>query len=232
MMRIKDLPESERPREKAMRHGLETLSNIEVLAIIIGSGVKDYSALDISARLIAISDGFQELENATYNRIQEVAGMNKISALRLGAVFELCRRIEKARYEVVKGPLDAKGIYNKYRHDFIMETQENLILVFLNKRGAIIKEKRMYRGTAEYFPISISEIIAELLANKCFAFLLVHNHPSGRAFPSDDDLISTKVLLEEAARLKITLKDHLIIAHDGYYSFNDNGLISMRGKKH
>lgn len=230
-MRIKDLPESERPREKAMRHGLETLSNIEVMAIIIGSGVKDYSALDISTRLITMTNGLRVLENATFNKIQEVAGINQISALRLGAVFELCRRIEKARYEATDKALDAKSIYNRYRHDFIGETQENLILVFLNKHGAILKEKRMYRGTGEYFPISISEIIAELLSNKCFTFFIVHNHPSGQAQPSDDDLIATKVLYDEATRLKITLKDHVIIAREGYYSFMENNLIKMRGKR-
>lgn len=230
-MRIKDLPESERPREKAMRHGLETLSNIEVMAIIIGSGVKDYSALDISTRLITMTNGLRVLENATFNKIQEVAGINQISALRLGAVFELCRRIEKARYEAVSGPLDAKGIYNRYRHDFVGDAQENLILVLLNKQGAILKEKRMYRGTGEYFPISISEIIAELLSNKCFTFFIVHNHPSGQAQPSDDDLIATKVLYDEATRLKITLKDHVIIAREGYYSFMENNLIKMRGKR-
>lgn len=83
----------------------------------------------------------------------------------------------------------------------------------------------MYKGTAEYFPIAIGEILSELLANKCFAFIVVHNHPSGETQPSDDDLISTKMLASEAARLKIKLVDHIIISDRSYFSFAEHNLI-------
>lgn len=229
-MRIKDLPLSERPREKALRHGIETLSNIEVLAIIIGSGVRDCSALDIATKLITITNGLRYYDVVTFHKIQEVAGINQISALRLSAVFELVRRIEKTKSEPPPRPLNAEGIFNKYKSELADETQEQLILLFLSRRGAIVREKRMYKGTGEYFPISVSEIISELLANRCLSFALVHNHPSGEATPSDEDLISTKVLADEAARLRINLKDHVIIAQDTYYSFAEHELIKMRAK--
>ena len=88
----------------------------------------------------------------------------------------------------------------------------------------------MYKGTGNYFPISVSEIISEILANRCLSFFLVHNHPSGEPFPSDDDLISTKVLDDETSRLRIKLKDHIIIGRDAYYSFAEQGLIKMSAK--
>jgi len=229
-VRIKDLPLSERPREKALRHGIETLSNIEVLAIIIGSGVRDCSALDIATKLITITNGLRFFDAVTFHKIQEIAGINQISALRLSAVFELVRRIEKTKSEPQPRPLNAEGIFNKYKSELADETQEQLILLFLSRRGAIVREKRMYKGTGEYFPISVSEIISELLANRCLSFALVHNHPSGEATPSDEDLISTKVLADEAARLRINLKDHVIIAQDTYYSFAEHELIKMRAK--
>lgn len=229
-MRIKDLPLGERPREKAFRHGIETLSNIEVLAIIIGSGVRDCSALDIAAKLIAITNGLVNLDGVTLAKIQEVSGINQISALRLSAIFELFKRIEKSRIEGVPAPPNAPEIFNKYRREFDDETQEQLLILFLSRRGHIIREKRMYKGTGNYFPISVSEIISEILANRCLSFFLVHNHPSGDPFPSDDDLISTKVLDDETSRLRIKLKDHIIIGRDTYYSFAEQGLIKMSAK--
>ncbi|MFA7067500.1 MAG: DNA repair protein RadC [Acidaminococcaceae bacterium] len=229
-MRIKDLPASERPREKAFRYGFETLSNVELLAIIIGSGVKNYGALDIAARLIAKVNGLYNLRSASLEKIKEVEGINHISALRLGAVFHLLNRMEKSRIDDNKGPISSQDIFYKYKEYFRIETQEQFILLMMSKNGEIISEKKMYKGTSEYFPVSIREIISELLSAKCFRFIVVHNHPSGEIVPSDNDLIATKVLCDEASRLRIELCDHIIIGKEKYYSFVEHNLIKMREK--
>ncbi len=224
-MRIKDLPKEERPREKALRYGVDNLSNIEILAIVIGSGVHKSSALDIASALIAEAGGLHQLEFCSLDRIQKVSGIKQISALRLAAVFELLKRVEAARFDSSKEPTTTESIFNKYKLEFLHENQERFILLFLSRRKAIIGEKKMYRGTAEYFPLSIGEILSEILAAKCFSFIVLHNHPSGEIRPSDDDLISTKILQSEAARLKIKLMDHIIIGDQSYYSFADHDLI-------
>jgi len=224
-VRIKDLPEAERPREKALRYGIASLSNIEILALVIGSGVRDQSALDIAAHLIAEAKGIHHIENCSLERIEKIRGIKKISALRLAAVFELLKRVEKTRLECVSEPVHPKAIFEKYKLEFARETQEQFALLFLSRRRMITGEKIMYKGTAEYFPIAIGEILSELLANKCFAFIVVHNHPSGETQPSDDDLISTKMLASEAARLKIKLVDHIIISDRSYFSFAEHNLI-------
>jgi DNA repair protein RadC len=224
-VRIKDLPEEERPREKALRYGIDSLSNIEILAIVIGSGVVQNSALDIAAALIAEAGGLHQLEYCSFERIQKISGMKEISALRLAAVFELLKRVDKTRFDSLNNPVTTETIFNKYKHDFLLENQEHFILLFLSRRKTVVKEKKMYRGTAEYFPLSISEILSELLSSKCFSFIVLHNHPSGEIKPSDEDLISTKILESEAARLKIKLVDHIIIGDRSYYSFADHNLI-------
>ncbi|MDY0345252.1 MAG: DNA repair protein RadC [Bacilli bacterium] len=229
-MRIKDLPLEERPREKALRYGIQSLSNIEVLAIVIGSGVKNSSALDIASKLISAANGLHFLENCSLEKLQSVSGMKKISSLRLAAVFELFKRVEATRLERSSEVVNAEVIFNKYKLDFIAENQEHFVLLLLSRRGMIVGERKLYRGTAEYFPLSVSEILAEVLSNKCFSFIVLHNHPSGEIKPSDDDLISTKILESEAARMKIKFVDHIIIGEKSYFSFADNNLIKMRGK--
>lgn len=229
-MRLKDLPASERPREKAFRYGFEALSNVELLAVIIGSGVKNASALDISARLIAKVNGLHNLRLVSLEKIKEVVGISDISALRIGAVFQLLSRIEKSQIDADIGPKSPQDIFYKYKDYFRGETQEQFILLMMNKNDEIISEKKMYKGTSQYFPVSIREIISELLSAKCFHFIIVHNHPSGETSPSDNDLIATKVLFDEALRLKIKLRDHIIIGKENYYSFAEHSLINMREK--
>jgi len=227
-VRIKDLPKEERPREKALKYGVDTLSNIEVLALIIGSGIKGCSALDIAALLISSSRGLHLLKESSVDKLRKTSGMSVASSLRLAAAFELSARVEKARADAEKAPFSTKGILEKYKEEFTTAHQENLIIIMLNHRGEIIAEKRMYKGTKDNFPISVSEIMSELLINRCSSYVVLHNHPNGDLVPSDDDLISTKVLLEEAQKLRIKMRDHIIISDRGYYSFLENGLINNR----
>jgi DNA repair protein RadC len=228
LVRIKDLPEWERPREKALMNGFGALSNVEVLAIVIGSGVKDYSALDIASSLIAKTKGLHQLKEASFDKICDVSGISTIMALRLGATFELLRRVEQSRSMDGERRLSAPDIFKKYKDEIGDSPQEHFIIIFLSRRGAIIGENKMYKGTGDTFPISIREILSEVLANRCLSFTIVHNHPSGDIKPSDNDLIATKVLGDEASRLKILLRDHVIIGRDEYYSFAENHLIDER----
>lgn len=225
MSRIKDLPENERPREKAFRYGLNSLTNIELLALIIGHGVKGHNALEIATQLIIKGKGLHLLKNLTHEQMKEVPGLNKVSSLRLGAVFTLFKRLEEDRLNQKQKRLTPPELFLKYREQFYDEFQEQFLLLFLNHRGEIVKERKLYKGTAQYFPLSLSEIFAELLSYKCFSFLIIHNHPGGDPYPSDEDLISTKVIKDEAKKLKITLKDHLIISYDTYFSFIENKLL-------
>ncbi|MFA5480927.1 MAG: DNA repair protein RadC [Bacilli bacterium] len=224
-MRIKDLPISERPREKALRYGIESLSNIEVLALIVSQGVKGSSALDIASLLISGANGIHNLTKMSLDNVQKIAGLSRITALRLMAVFEVYKRLDKAEIDALDERLTAEIIFKKYKEEFATASQEQFIIVLLNRRGQFQFEKRMYKGTADRFPLSVSEIIGELLSHNCSSFIIVHNHPNGKIEPSDDDLIATKVIAEEAAKLRIFLRDHVIISEHAYFSFSDRGLI-------
>lgn len=225
MSRIKDLPASERPREKATLYGFDSLTNVELLGLIIGHGVKGHSALDVATQLLIKAKGLHLLKNLTSEQMKEIPGLNQISALRLGAVFTLFSRIEEDRLSKKNARLSPHELFLKYREYFYDEFQEQFLLLFLNTRGEIIKEQKMYKGTSQYFPLSLSEVFAELLSHKCFSFIIIHNHPGGEAYPSDEDLISTIVIKDEGLKLKIKLRDHLIISTDSYYSFIENKLL-------
>ncbi|MDY0100884.1 MAG: DNA repair protein RadC [Bacilli bacterium] len=225
MPRIKDLPINERPREKALLYGLEALTNIELLAIIIGQGVKGHNALDVATQLLIKAKSLHLLKNLNLEQMKEIPGLNQISSLRIGAVFTLFSRFEEDRLNKKSCRLTPHELFLKYREYFYDKFQEQFILLLLNTRGEIIKEIKMYKGTAHYFPLSMGEVFAELLSHKCFSFVIVHNHPGGEAYPSDEDIISTIVIKDEALKLKIKLKDHLIISADSYYSFLENKLL-------
>ena len=221
-MGIKELPKLDQPRAKATHYGLSSLSDIELLTLLIGNGYKGISALEISTSLLTNFKGLLNLSNATLSELKEVKGIKEAKAISLLAIFEFHKRLSiKVQEEEVDEEIDSEYLYNKYKDSLLASHQENLVIVILNKYRKIIFEKTLYIGTENNVAFSYKDIWRELLVHKGRSFYWIHNHPGGKATPSREDTIFTSELFLESKRIKIPLIDHLIIGENGYYSFQN-----------
>ncbi len=222
-MKIKELPPELRPREKALHHGIENLTDEELLTLIIGSGVKGCSALDISRNLLGTYLSLSSLANTNFSSLEEHFGLSKNTALRLLATFEFHNRLNSPFYQHHYSINSAEDIYMRYRY-LENYSQEVLAIVMFNRKRVIIKEKILYKGTNENVNISVKEIYTELIMSRCSSYALIHNHPDGISEPSEDDIFFTNLIEETCNNLNIKLYDHIIIYPGGYYSFAQNSL--------
>lgn len=222
---IKDLEENERPREKALRFGIDYLSDIELLALLIGFGGKNNSALDIAFTLLKDSNGLSNLLNYDYESLMKIKGINKVKAINILAIREIMKRIERLQLPNKAHIISAKDIYKMYRLKYIEATNEEVRLILLNNLNQIIKEEVIGLGSLNDVGIDIRLIFHKILKNNCHKFILIHNHPTGDSRPSKNDLFFTNEIKNKSNELALKLLDHIIIGKNNYFSFKDHALI-------
>lgn len=221
MSKIDDLPTLDKPREKAARFGIETLSDEELLALIINVGTVGHSSLDIAREVLNDCHSLTALYNKPYQYFHSFKGLKRVNALKLAATIEIAKRMnEKTRlvYEE-KGEVNSDSLYQRYALSLVGQAQENFVLVILNKNKQIIFEKILYKGDDENVTISPREIIHLLVLHNGYYFYLIHNHPNNSLSPSVSDITFTKKINKRAEKIGVKLLDHLIIGQTGYYSF-------------
>ena len=219
MGKINDLPKLERPREKALHYGIEKLSDYELLAILIASGCKDSSAIDIAFAMLRNSNGLANLVTKQFSDLVHIKGMGKIKAIKIEAAFEIARRFQSLKQVEGEEALDSDMVFQMFRPrllNIFNVNYENLYLIILNKQKRIIHEINLYKGNENYV---MRQIIQQVLLHNGHFFYIVHNHPSGELKPSEDDVIFTLAIVNECKKMNIKMIDHLIIAEKGYYSF-------------
>ena len=206
-MKIKNYPQEERPREKAYYYGIESLSNVELLALILRTGNKQESVLELAQRLI-----------------NEVGGLAK--AIEILAVIELTKRLRQVQgiSSVIKEPIDG---YNLVKDKLMFEQQEKVIILCLNSRLEVMKEKTVFIGSNNISIISGRELFKEALICGSSRIMVIHNHPSGNPTPSSEDVETTKRLYKMAEELEIEVIDHLIIGRNKFYSFASKEIIEV-----
>ena len=217
MAKIKELPKLERPREKAIRYGISSLSNEELLAILLRTGTKDSSALDVAHKLNSGSRGLNNLFLMPYESLTDVRGVGPSKALILAACFELSKRYQRSFYGD-SGKVNDEDIYQRYINRLLHEEKEVLIIVILNQRLEIIYEEEIYSGGDSLLLCSPSEIVKKVIRHHGKNFYLIHNHPSGDYHPSKNDCYTTDEIVRLAKRVDIELIDHLVVGNAGYYS--------------
>ena len=216
---IKDLPILDRPREKALRYGINSLSDIELLTLIISKGYQGSSALEISSTLISKFNGLENLSKVSTKELTKVKGIKEAKALNLIAIFEFAKRISIKKAENSDQiEVTSDSLYTKYKY-LVDAHQENLILILLNHGKNVSFEKTIYIGTENNMIYSYKDIWREILNHHARYFYLIHNHPAQSSSPSKQDIIFTSELMVEAQRIGVPLIDHIIIGDDGYYSF-------------
>lgn len=216
---IRNLPTLDRPREKALRYGLSSLSDIELLAIILGSGYRDNSVMEISTQLISKYGGLNGLCSLPLVELKKNKGVKNVRALNIATIFEINRRIETKNIENSEEPIDEIYLYNKYKNIITGLKQESIFIIILNRNKHIIFEKNLSTGSEDSVLVSFHSIYRELLLHDGKYYYLIHNHTNGDHNPSKLDIKATKRLFIESDTMGIPLLDHIIISEKGYYSF-------------
>lgn len=228
VIKIKDMPLEARPREKALFYGVESLSNDELLALIISSGCRGESALDISKHLLSENLTLTTLSKISAKQFMSYKGVKEATALKLASIFMLAKRLnEEALIAKNDAPIKIEDIVKKYSLELNLFDQEKLILLMLNKKKKLIKEKVIALGGKENINICYTTILKNLISSSCTYFYLLHNHPHGVYNASDEDIIFTHQVKDMAKRHKILLLDHLIFSSDGCYSMGKDEHIKM-----
>ena len=218
------LPQEDRPYERCIRHGVQSLSNRDLLAVILRTGAKGRNVLELAGELLKLvpeREGFTGLRRLSLTELSKVKGIGKVKAVQLKCLLEIARRM--AREEVGEGTyfMSPSTVANYYMEDLRHEEQEVLLLLMLNQRGRLIKERYMFKGTVNASVISPREIFVEALSARAVQIILLHNHPSGDASPSQEDLNVTRRIKEGGQLLGIALTDHIIIGEHTYVSLRE-----------
>lgn len=221
-IKIKQLPETERPYEKLELYGEKVLSNAELLAIIIKTGTKNETSVNIAQRVLNLNDNKEEglnfLRYLTIEELSKIKGIGRVKAIQLKAVCELASRMSKpTNYKKikVKSPVDIARIFME---EMRFEKIEIAKLVILNIRNEIIKIVNLTRGGSNFTNISMKDIMVEPIKMQAPKIALVHNHPSGNPKPSNADIEITRKLNRIATELSIELIDHIVIGNMSYIS--------------
>lgn len=223
---LKQLAEADRPREKMMQKGAEALSDAELLAILIGSGNTDESAVTLMQRVLASCDhSLSQLSKWDMNHFARFKGLGPaksltiLAALELGKRRKLEERPERAR---IASSADIYELFHPLLCD--LPTEEFWVLL-LNQAGKVIEKVRISRGGIDQTTADVRSILREALMARATQIALVHNHPSGNTRPSNDDRRLTEQVRQAAHVMSIRLIDHLIVTDGAYFSFNDEGLL-------
>jgi len=218
-MKIKDIPEQNRPRERFIKYGPETLSDSELFAIILRTGTLNENVIDVSNRLIK-EYGLNNLFDCSLKELQKIKGIGPSKAMQILAMSELGKRYSQAK-NPIKKITSAKDVFDLFHERLKDEKQEKFIILMLNSKNHLIGEKEISKGTLDSTITHPREIFRYAIKNSAAKIILIHNHPSGDPEPSGEDLSITKTLFESGNLLGIKLIDHVIIGNKEYYSFKE-----------
>ncbi len=221
---IKSWAEEDKPREKLLLKGKSALSNAELVAILIGSGNTEESAVELSKRILQLANNnLNELGRKDVSDFMQLKGIGEAKAISIVAALELGRRrqvTESMERKVIIGSRDAYQLMAPILADLSIE---QFWVLFLNQANKIIIKKQVSSGGITGTVADIRIIFKEAISSGATSMILFHNHPSGNLKPSKQDLDLTQKMKEAGKTLDIPILDHLIISHTGFYSFADEG---------
>ncbi len=221
---IRDMPEDERPRERLTRLGARVMSNAELLAIMMRTGVGGENVLRLAERLLAHFEGLNGIARASLAELRTVNGIGPAKAVEIKAALELGRRLLASAPEErprVTSPADAA---NLLMSEMMLLEQEHLRTVLLDTRNHVLRVETVYQGSLNTSVVRIGELFRHAIKENAAAMIVAHNHPSGDPSPSPEDVHVTRQIRQAGALLDIELLDHIIIGHQRYVSLKERGL--------
>ncbi|MDG4655366.1 DNA repair protein RadC [Ectobacillus antri] len=225
MSGIRDMVREDQPRERMLTEGASSLSNTELLAILLRTGSKEESVLTLANRILHHFDGLRLLKDATVEEITEIHGIGTAKAVQIMAAFELGRRMVRLEYKQrysIRNPEDcAKYMMEEMR--FLQ--QEHFVCLYLNTKNQIIHRQTVFIGSLNASIVHPREVFREALRRSAASLICLHNHPSGDPSPSREDIEVTKRLTECGKIMGVELLDHIIIGEHKFVSLKEKGYI-------
>jgi DNA repair protein RadC len=226
---IKKWPEDERPRERLLKFGASGLSAAQLIAIILRTGSRDKSAIELARELLLHFNGLQEMEDAATAEFSNIKGMGSAKITQLKAAFELGRRLLQSEKEYTfQTPSfkNSREVYEYYRPKFYGLKKERFLCALLDAKNRVFKETITSEGTLTSSLVHPREVFREAIKEAAASVLFVHNHPSGDPNPSRDDINITKRLVETGKVIGINVLDHIIVTDGNYLSLLEKGYMS------
>ncbi|MDI6737649.1 MAG: DNA repair protein RadC [Nanoarchaeota archaeon] len=220
-IRIKDLPQQERPRERLMRYGTSALSNAELLALIMRTGTKEENILSLSNRLLKEYD-IRAISTANVSELQKVCGVGEAKSCQLVACFELSRRLASYQHDpkpFIRSAADAAKIFMESLRG---AKKECLCLVLLDSKNRLISSPTVSVGDINGSIANPREVFRAAITHSASRLFVVHNHPSGDPAPSEADIVLTEKLIEAGELLGINVLDHVIIGDGEWWSWRES----------
>lgn len=224
---VQEMPIDEQPRERLQRYGAESLSEAELIAIILRTGIQGQNAVETARQMIRTAGSLHQLSRMRWQDMRGVPGVASVKALTLEAVFELGRRVASApqgeRF-TIRCPEDVYAHFGPRLRD---ERVEVFTVAFLNAAKVLIGHKMISRGGTTSTIVEPGEVFRQAMIHDAHSIIVMHNHPSGNLRPSDADIQLTRRLIEAGKLVGIALEDHLIIAGHQFVSLRSNGNLSF-----
>ena len=219
-IKIKELPELERPYEKLEQKGEKNLSNAELLAIIIKTGTKEETSVQLAQRILNLNDNEKKdlnfLQSLTLQELMQIKGIGRVKAIQIKAACEFAIRMFQAKI---------------FMSELKFEKKEKLKQVILNNKNEVIKIKEIATGSTNFINVPVKDILYEPLKMGANKYIIVHNHPSGDSTPSNDDIIFTNKLYDYSILVGIELIDHVVVGNMNYTSIFDIILNEQNNEK-
>lgn len=219
MRKITEIPSHDKPREKLVQRGVESLTSKELLMVILGRGVKGRDVVALAGDVLKIME--DEPDNLTLKKLTGIKGIGKAKAGQILASFEIAKRYLLKPEMKINNTEDVLSLVTDIRN----KKQEHFITITLTGASNVIEKRIVFKGTINYSIVHPREIFADALADRAAGIIFVHNHPEDDAKPSEDDIKITKQLCEASKLLGIQVIDHIIVTKDDYFSFQSEGLL-------
>lgn len=215
----------ERPREKALKYGVDSLSNRDLLALLLRCGYKGQSVLQLADQLLSEAKGIVNIANMSVDDFTTIKGISKIKAIEIMACFELTKRVKYESLLTAKAVQSPKIIADYLMHKIGNKQQEHFVVLFLNTKHHILAEQTIFIGSLNASVVHAREIFKAAIAHSSARILIAHNHPSNDCIPSEQDILVTQQIQEVGNLMQIPLLDHIIVGHSNYFSFKEKQLM-------
>lgn len=226
MYKLKEIPKIDRPRERLINFGAESLSNEELLSILLKTGTKDISVKELASTILNKIGEINKLSEMNYHVLSSIPGVGSAKACTLLAVVELSKRITRKNASLNNVIIKSADIaFDYFRYIFKDQMQEYFYVIYLDNKKRVIENKLLFKGTLNQSIVHPREVFKSACILSASSIICVHNHPSGNVEPSKEDINLTKRLSEIGILMGIKVVDHLIISDDNYFSFLENNLI-------
>lgn len=222
---INQWAEDDRPREKFLLKGKSSLSDSELLAILIGSGSRNESAVQLCQRILAsTNNNLNQLGKISVNQLTNFKGIGEAKAISIAAALELGRRRRAEESIKLKKITSSKMVFEIMQPIIGELPHEEFWVLYLNNSNKVIHKSQLSKGGLTGTVVDVRLIFKTAFEHNAISIILTHNHPSGKLLASDADIQITKKIKEASKHLEINVLDHIIITENGFYSFNDEGI--------